>query len=262
MSDIQIAGATYNDVPSILVPKVGGGFAEYTEGGGGGSLKPFVLRPDAELVQQWTYDKLIVEDEGKTIPAYSTSQSTFIASRTLETITPDYSGWNYIILLRALAYPIYSDSTKAKGRQEYFSFTGFTKIIEVPANTYTAFDGTTVPSRLINANSLNIFRMLYWTSASAVAATIDSGYGANLNPVTTGLVSSAGVISIKSPTIRICGNATYLSSDMWALITDVRYQYIIELWRAPKGNAGGDGWQLTQGVLHIADCYKNGGKLT
>lgn len=32
MSDIQIAGATYNDVPSILVPKVGGGFAEYTEG--------------------------------------------------------------------------------------------------------------------------------------------------------------------------------------------------------------------------------------
>ena len=46
MSDITIAGATYNDVPSILVPKVGGGFAEYTEGGGGGSLTPFVLRPD------------------------------------------------------------------------------------------------------------------------------------------------------------------------------------------------------------------------
>lgn len=32
MADLQIAGATFLDVPSILVPKVGGGFAEYTEG--------------------------------------------------------------------------------------------------------------------------------------------------------------------------------------------------------------------------------------
>ena len=32
MSDIQIAGATYLDVPSIIVPKADGGFAEYTEG--------------------------------------------------------------------------------------------------------------------------------------------------------------------------------------------------------------------------------------
>lgn len=31
MSDIIIAGSTYTEVPSILVPKVGGGFAEYTE---------------------------------------------------------------------------------------------------------------------------------------------------------------------------------------------------------------------------------------
>ena len=38
MADIQIAGATFLDVPSILVPKVGGGFAEYTEGPGEDTL--------------------------------------------------------------------------------------------------------------------------------------------------------------------------------------------------------------------------------
>ena len=38
MADIQIAGATFLDVPSILVPKVGGGFAEYTEGAGEDTL--------------------------------------------------------------------------------------------------------------------------------------------------------------------------------------------------------------------------------
>ena len=38
MADIQIAGATFLDVPSIKVPKVGGGFAEYTEGAGEDTL--------------------------------------------------------------------------------------------------------------------------------------------------------------------------------------------------------------------------------
>lgn len=37
MSDILIAGNTYAGVPSISVPKVGGGFATFTEGGGGAS---------------------------------------------------------------------------------------------------------------------------------------------------------------------------------------------------------------------------------
>ena len=38
MADIQIAGATFLGVPSIKVPKVGGGFAEYTEGSGEDTL--------------------------------------------------------------------------------------------------------------------------------------------------------------------------------------------------------------------------------
>ena len=38
MADIQIAGATFLDVPSIKIPKVGGGFAEYTEGAGEDTL--------------------------------------------------------------------------------------------------------------------------------------------------------------------------------------------------------------------------------
>lgn len=38
MSDIIIAGNTYTDVPKILVPKVGGGNAEYSEGSGEDTL--------------------------------------------------------------------------------------------------------------------------------------------------------------------------------------------------------------------------------
>ena len=63
MSSLIIAGNTYPDVPSILVPKDGGGYAEYTEGGGsGGAVKMGVLRPDAELVDKWTMDQYAVAD--------------------------------------------------------------------------------------------------------------------------------------------------------------------------------------------------------
>lgn len=44
--NIIIAGATYENVPSILVPKVGGGYAEFVEGGGGGGMT-VVETPDS-----------------------------------------------------------------------------------------------------------------------------------------------------------------------------------------------------------------------
>ncbi len=49
MSSIVIAGATYPDVPSIIVPKSGGGYAEYTEGGG-------QVSGDKLLLAEGTYD--------------------------------------------------------------------------------------------------------------------------------------------------------------------------------------------------------------
>lgn len=46
MSDIVIAGNTYAGVPSITVPKVGGGFATFSEGGG---TSPWTLIKEQEF---------------------------------------------------------------------------------------------------------------------------------------------------------------------------------------------------------------------
>ena len=53
MADIQIAGATYNAVPSIIVPKVGGGNAQFYDMSGDMAW----LGKGAELVGQNFYKK-------------------------------------------------------------------------------------------------------------------------------------------------------------------------------------------------------------
>ena len=46
-------------------------------------------------------------------------------------------------------------------------------------------------------------------------------------------------------------------------VTDVRYQYIIEVWRAPKNNLNLDGWGLTTQWLKMNDDIQaSGHKLT
>jgi hypothetical protein len=45
-------------------------------------------------------------------------------------------------------------------------------------------------------------------------------------------------------------------------MTDIRYQYICELYKAPKGGMNVDGWEHTNNASHIIDCWNNGGTLT
>ena len=40
-------------------------------------------------------------------------------------------------------------------------------------------------------------------------------------------------------------------------MTDIRYQWIIQVYRAPKGNLNIDGWGQRQQILHIVDCVEN-----
>ena len=257
MSDIQIAGATYNDVPSILVPKVGGGFAEYTEGGGGGgTLKPFVLRPDAELVQRWEYDKLIVEDEGVTLPAYSTSTKTLKASGSFSkvTVSDDYE---YYLRYCYLATPIYSSDTIVEGRSEFCANVNLVEASTIPAGTINIGGIKNSKYRRYNAAPEYVYTA-YWYSG---AIRLNAGAG---GPRCTHVAhsSSGNNLTVSYPRLQISGNVTLFSSAAWAMLTDIRYQYLIELRRAPVDVANHGGWELQQNMLHLINCWDNGGKLT
>lgn len=258
MSDITIAGATYNDVPSILIPKVGGGFAEYTEGGGGGSLKPFVLRPDAELVQQWTYDKLIVEDEGVTLPAYSTSSKTLKNYSTFsEKPVLDIANNDYLLTYRMMAAPIYSDSSTSAGKYEFFIGSHFYEPVAYKTGDITIGGIRSSEAIFIAANQIETNVYCYSASEIATANGTMGAYLSLMQPAMNGRK-----LYVRSPSLCLSGHFRGLAQSWYEKITDIRYQYICELYKAPKGSMNVDGWQHASNSAHIINCWNNGGKLT
>ena len=42
-------------------------------------------------------------------------------------------------------------------------------------------------------------------------------------------------------------------------LTDIRYQYVIDVYRAPMNNLNVDGWEQDQTLQHIIDCVNTSG---
>lgn len=286
MSDIVIAGNTYTNVPQIIVPKVGGGSALFTDvsdttaaaadvasgkyfytaagvktagtasGGGGTSPVPLILRPDATVVQTWTYDKKIVADLGLSVPSYSTSSTNLVAASNLSpTITVDTANYDYYVLHRCLSYPIYDNNTAQAGRQS-IAYTSYTwEIVSLEVGAYSDCGISFGTRRIATRNSaLNFY--VYFSSATKLVSAESASYGFVIAPSTPAAIGTNSQFTLKSPVLKFCGNSTYMSSSALSHVTDARYQWIIEVYRAPKGATYGDGWQLAQGAKHILDCAK------
>ena len=289
--NITLLGANYPSVPGVQLPKTGGGTALFTDvtpttasaadvaqgkiffdasgsqqtgtasgGGGGGSPKKFVMRPDAELVRTYSADYFVVADRGLTLPSYSTSSQTIVASETLSpNVTVDSTNYDYFVTMRGLSIPQYNTTTKQKGRCDYTVTSYVYEPIVIPANDMHTIDGTksydVKNTMILNHNYTG--RLLYWTSATAISTSSSASYGA----YATGVAPSFGqTLTVKSPTCGIRGNTSYMTSAAWATMTDIRYQWIIEVWRAPSTEV--IGWEHTNAIRSILADVRNGGTLT
>lgn len=289
---VVIAGAMFNDVPSISVPDANNVYHPFLDttiasnaadasditqgklayvngslvtgtnqgGGGGGSLKVGVIRPDAVLEQSWTYDKLIHADEGVTIPSYSTSNTTLKSSSTLATAKElDNTQYDYMVTARGLAIPIYSSSAKGKGRLEYAVFSYAYEInclspstVEIGNVSSSSYGSTSSTYSACNM-------LVYWSSGSALQTYVGSnGTYLTGNIVSTFSSSTTGApkVTITSPSMVIRGNTNYFASTYWGYVTDIRYQYIVELWKVPRTNDV-DGFTITSQVVHAAECAQS-----
>lgn len=260
MANITLMGASYSDVPAVTLPQTGGGTVTFYENGGSAELVPYVIRPDAELVQTYTFDQYANADLGLTIPSYTTTAQSLKTSTNLSpTISVDFTKYRYIIAERFLTIPEYSVTTKGKGRQEYTWCSYFYEIARVNANEFaTIIDPTkkiTSVQNLISTNTL--FRLLYWSSSSAIALYSSNGYGAYQTPTTPSV--SDTTLTVKSPTLAVRGSTTYFTSTYMNALTDIRYQYVIDVYRAPLDNLNVDGWEQDQTVQHIIDCVNTSG---
>ena len=229
---------------------------------GGSTPQPLTMgtiRPDATLVQAYTYDKWMLADEVLTsLPEYTTTATTLVATAALSpTVTLDYANYDYFVLERAFTYPTYSVTSKAKGRAEYHVLSRAYEIAEVPGNNFIAFlDGTTkYTSRTITTVDCGAFqRLLYWSSATAVTPYSTGSYG-TVQAVVAPTISS-GVLTINSPNFNIRGSTTYFTSTYFNALTDIRYQYKIEVYKAPKTNTV-NGWTHTSQMAYALSCVNS-----
>lgn len=249
--NVTLLGSDFPDVPSVVLPKTGGGSANFYY-----DLKPILLRNDAELVSTHSYDKMIVEDEEKTIPSYSTTAQTLKATENLsETVSLSYANYNYYIAERFLTIPYYNVETKGKGRSEWQFTSALYEIIEIPANVFKALSD---PTKAYTSRSYNVIasgaysKEIYWSSTTAIGVYTSNAYGVYQTPVAPTVSSST--LTLKTPTLGVRGHTTYLSSTYFNALTDIRYQWVIDVWRVPKNSMNEDGWIGYQNAKQIIDC--------
>ena len=222
------------------------------------TLKMGILLPAAELVQTYSYDKYIHANESVTIPAYSTSAQTLKASAALTpTVTLNLTSYDYYILERFLTMPTYNTTTKQKGRPVYQVYTMAYEIVSTAANIFK--DGNTAyTSPLATVTTAGgAARLIYWSSNSKVTVGNTNSYGtfqAAVAPTISSNTVTNPTLTINSPTLQIRGSSTYLTSAVWSTITDIRYQYKIEVYRIPKSTYNLDGWGLTTQLDRLIEC--------
>lgn len=222
-------------------------------------LKPYVLRPDAELIQSYHYDKYVVADEGLTIPAYATSAKVVKASWSLTpTLTVDLADYRYYIVERFLTIPEYSVTTKAKGRVEYQWACYIYEYTRLDANKIaTIID----PSKKVSASNIvstsTLYRMLYWSSASAIALYATNAYGCYQVPTAPSV--SGSTMTVKAPSLDVRGSTAYFTSTFMNALTDIRYQFAMDVYRVPEKSLNIIGWQQEQILQHITDCIVSDG---
>ena len=247
--------AEIGGIEVIETPDSHGGTIVEINGATAQAMNPWVMRGDTEIVKTVTYDKYIVADEGKTLPAYTTTAQTLLASQTLSpTIPRDTANYNYYIAERALSIPEYSVTSKAKGRVEYSFASAFYEIVDYPANTISALlDNTKVTALSFSIYAAgNNVGLIYWSSGTALARYATAAYG--VAQTITAPTCSATAITIKTPALITRGHTTYFTNTYMNALTDIRYQYIIEVYRAPKEHLSFNGWGLYNMSDHIMDC--------
>ena len=225
--------------------------------GGSSTVTKFVNRPNAELIWTYEYDHWVVDEEIATLPAYTTSAKTVIASQNLTpVIALDLASYDYIVLLRALTIPSYADATRAKGYQEYSITAGCYEITTIPSGEWIKLDGSAgygSRNTTIYAAGL-LYKELYYTSATALNVYAASTYGihqVSTAPSVSSATSGTPNLTIKTPTLYMRGSTTYLTSDAWGALTDVRRQFKLEVYRSAKNDLSYDGWVITQEAKNI-----------
>lgn len=226
------------------------------------TVKQIAIRPDAELWKSWTYDKRIVADEGIAIPPYQATTVTLKSTEQLDEITADAANYKYFLTFRTLVIPEYNTDVIGRGRYEWSSMVGAYDFVFTPmAELHPLVDGTyTIATNSAAVQGSVSYRSLYFTSATGISIYATTSYGIWTTAVSPTYVG--GKIKLNSPNFQMRAQANIFDQLYYEALTDIRFQYVYELWRAPIGSLQYNGWSNQQLVDKSLDClYSQNHKL-
>ena len=233
------------------------GYGAGKAAGGGGAGKPLILRPDAELVKSWSYDKYIVADEGVTIPPYQSSAATLLNAQTIEDVSADRVSYTYEILVTGLATPKYADGQTPSVIQAFGGTVILDELVTLPEGAVNKGDVVTDAMSISIPDTLYRFCVTNTGTGWRVNATLS---GANF--ARSSYVFGSSEITIKSPLLQLTGG-TYMPQATWGALSDIRYQYKIELYRTPNISWDSNGLTVAQALAKVIKGYNSpNGKLT
>lgn len=199
----------------------------------------------------------MVTDDGVTLPEAPTAAKVdLVESEALPDITTDAANYKYFVNQRAIAYPIYSGSEIGRGRFEYGISESCMEALAFDNGDFIAL----VDSEKKYANGAYTFigssqyRGVYFTSYSGSMSVYTSNtYGLYVVFSTPSLTSSA--IRLSSPALSVRCQANIYDDPFWNITTDIRYQYIMEVWRVPRGtDRDMNGWTNTMQMERTLGC--------
>ena len=223
-----------------------------------------VIRPDAEMIASYSSDRWAVADVSATVATYSTALQTILATSNLTPkVTIDLDNYDYFVAERACAIPSYTNGLeKQKGYNEFSISSLLYEITRTSANVWKTLDGsktyTSINNTVYSAGAH--IKVLYWSSPTALG--IYSGsygiFNASSAPGLASTTTNSTTLTLKTPILQMRGHTTYLTQAVFDSVADIRQQYVIDVYRAPRNNLNINAWGGTQQIDKIlADIYSS-----
>ena len=273
--DIQIAGATFNAVPSIVVPVAGGGSATFVDpspttaaaadvasgklffsalgvltpgtasGGGGGQYA--WLGSGAEKVATAINRAInLKNDTGYDSWSASTTATTLIAASTNPdyTLSADFNSYDYCFVTRGFIEPVYVSGTPATYRTHRVAQYYVTMCYGYPSNSAIAQVQADETGNSSNATtSTNLYIQYYYNNAGKLTARSATQCGplymSTYPTISSGTLSNGSAsVTYKLPAFYAkCDNSRFTTTRKGQVDSaNTNYYLTLDIYRVPHGN--------------------------
>ncbi|MDT3386992.1 MAG: hypothetical protein LIR46_04405 [Bacteroidota bacterium] len=214
--DVTVQGASYPDVPSVILPQTGGGNAKFYAMNDSMAW----LGADAKLVETFTLSDVTLANTDFATWTPSTTAIDILATRTAGTFVADCENYDYYIISQTSIPVVVDDSAVKKALPILTAANQVQMIIRRPNNWAQITNESFVIQVCVTAYS-SCFMQYYGTTTGTASYTWGASYGL-YSAVTPAVLSSNAsatpTITVKTPKVTARCSTTYMSTANAALI--------------------------------------------